>query len=195
MPNEPHTEHELPPASPEVVHKSPAREDTYIQGEKKMPPFHSARHQAIGLTLVVKDIVAYIIEEPRARYDVIIGTDSQGRVIVDFVTAIVVHRVGHGGRYFWQRSHKGPIHSLREKLYTETMLSIETAERFTQLLKEELAAHPSVIYNFEIHVDAGENGPTRDVLREVVGMVRGYGYYVRTKPQSYCASSVADRHA
>jgi predicted RNase H-related nuclease YkuK (DUF458 family) len=33
------------------------------------------------------------------------------------------------------------------------------------------------------------------MIREVVGMVVGNGYTAKTKPESFAASSVADKHA
>jgi len=32
------------------------------------------------------------------------------------------------------------------------------------------------------------------MIREVVGMVNGNGFYARTKPDAYGATSVADKH-
>ncbi len=49
-------------------------------------------------------------------------------------------------------------------------------------------------YNLEIHVDVGEHGDTRDMIKEVVGMVTGNGFVAKTKPQAYAASYVADKH-
>jgi len=49
-------------------------------------------------------------------------------------------------------------------------------------------------YDLEIHIDVGALGPTRDMIREVVGMVNGNGFTARTKPESWGASSVADKH-
>jgi predicted RNase H-related nuclease YkuK (DUF458 family) len=50
-------------------------------------------------------------------------------------------------------------------------------------------------FNLEIHVDIGTGGPTADMINEIVGMIRGSGYEVRTKPEAYCAAVVADRYA
>jgi predicted RNase H-related nuclease YkuK (DUF458 family) len=40
----------------------------------------------------------------------------------------------------------------------------------------------------------GENGDTKQMVQELVGMIRANNFEVRTKPNSYAASSVADRH-
>jgi predicted RNase H-related nuclease YkuK (DUF458 family) len=44
-----------------------------------------------------------------------------------------------------------------------------------------------------IHVDAGNKGPTSRYISEIVGWVRACGFDCRIKPDSYCASSIADR--
>jgi uncharacterized protein len=49
-------------------------------------------------------------------------------------------------------------------------------------------------FNLTIHVDVGPNGETKQMLQEIVGMIKGNGFSVKTKPDSYGASSVADRH-
>lgn len=48
--------------------------------------------------------------------------------------------------------------------------------------------------NIEIHLDIGRNGETRDLIKEVVGMVVGNGYEAKIKPSAYAASHVADRY-
>ncbi len=50
-------------------------------------------------------------------------------------------------------------------------------------------------YDLEIHIDVGEHGRTRELIDEVVGYIRGSGFAVKTKPDAYAASSVADKHA
>ena len=46
-----------------------------------------------------------------------------------------------------------------------------------------------------IHVDAGNSvkGKTRALIPELVGWIRACGYDVRTKPESFVASTIADR--
>jgi predicted RNase H-related nuclease YkuK (DUF458 family) len=43
-------------------------------------------------------------------------------------------------------------------------------------------------------VDIGENGETKSMINEVMGMVRAHNFESRIKPDSYAASKVADRH-
>lgn len=70
-------------------------------------------------------------------------------------------------------------------------MSLELAESLVPSLRS--AVSPAK-YDLEIHIDVGALGPTREMIREVVGMVNGNGYKARTKPESWGASSVADKH-
>jgi predicted RNase H-related nuclease YkuK (DUF458 family) len=145
---------------------------------------------------MVDDLVAFMDEEPDCFYRLVIGSDSKshrlnGEQEIDFVTAVVIHRKGKGGRYFWQKRKIGNLTTLRDKIYTETLLSIKLAEKlvpqFTQRLNGER-------YRLEIHIDVGDVGSTREMIKEVVGMVNGNGFTAKTKPESYGAFVVADKH-
>jgi len=68
--------------------------------------FFNTTSQNLSLDDVVKDIVAYVgtgLKEKRP-YRLIVTSDALARegkgVAVTFVTAIVVHEVGHGARFF-----------------------------------------------------------------------------------------------
>jgi len=140
-----------------------------------------------------RSIFDYISEEPKFKYSIIIGTDSEGFGDVNFVTALMVHRIGRGGRCFITKTKVGNIVELRQKIYQEATLSLDITQLVVKKLKKFLSEE-FLFKGLEIHVDIGENGPTKDMIKEVVGMVRGSGYTVRIKPDSFCASCVADRY-
>lgn len=155
--------------------------------------FRSSLGLQLSVPQVVRAILDFMREEPERRYKITLGTDSEllADKQADFVTAIVVHRIGNGGRYFWRRFNLGKFHTLRDRIIQEVMISLEAAPvLLAELKKEKMAIH----WDFEIHVDVGENGPTKPMIQEVVGMVRAHNIEARTKPESYAASSVADRH-
>lgn len=162
--------------------------------------FHNTNYGEITLGNVIKVIKEYLNEQPKAEYSLIIGTDSQEKVDVltnkkdiNLVTAIVIYRKGNGGRYFWRKKQIKNIRTLREKIYAETLVSLDFARSFVPLLKKTLNGD-TPHYNLEIHVDVGEHGDTREMIKEVVGMVTGNGFIAKTKPDSFAASYVADRH-
>lgn len=137
-------------------------------------------------------ILSFLAAEPERKYQLVVGTDSQPHngSGVDFVTAIVVHRVGTGGVYFWKRVVNKKVYVLRQRMYEEAAMSLEMAETVLALLHRDGITK----YDVEIHVDIGAFGETREMIAEIVGMIRGSGYTVKTKPESYAASKVADRY-
>ena len=158
--------------------------------------FNSPSKGELPTENVIKEISGFVHEVPGSFYRLVIGTDSQtkstnGHPEIDYVTAIVVHRRGKGARYFWRKEKKSRIPVLRDKIYTETQMSLDTAQEFVPLLRR--AVSPAK-YDLEIHIDVGSLGPTRDMIKEVVGMVTGNGFVAKTKPDAWGASTVADKH-
>ena len=141
---------------------------------------------------VVSEINEYMLLKPDSHYKIIVGSDSQplSAQNADFVTAIVVHRVGNGGRYFWRRMNNERVFNLRDRILKEVMLSLETSVDILKILKENI----HIKFDFEVHVDVGPNGKTSELISEVTGMIRAYDFPFKTKPESYAASSVADKH-
>lgn len=145
--------------------------------------------------MTFEGVMASIVDEMRssakARYEILIGTDSSVTLDhVDFVSAIVLHRVGRGGRYFWARRRERHLGSLRQRIWREAWLSFELA----QDVIGHMSARSLLRFDLEIHVDIGENGRTKQMIDEVVGMIIANGFAVRIKPHAFAASSVADKH-
>ena len=147
---------------------------------------------------MISTISDFVDEEPSSFYRLVIGTDSQERRIngsteVDYVSAIIIHRKGKGARYFWKKVKKnGKKPMLRDKIYSETLMSLDIAQSIVPKIRKKISPAK---YDLEIHIDVGPLGPTREMIREVVGMVNGNGFTAKTKPESWGASSVADKHA
>jgi len=160
--------------------------------------FVSPTKGLMSTSTMIDEVSNFVDEEPSSFYRLVIGTDSQekrinGATEVDYVTAIVIHRKGKGARYFWKKIRKsGKKPQLREKIYSETLMSLEIAEKIVPKIRKKVSPAK---YDLEIHIDVGPLGPTREMIREVVGMVNGNGFTAKTKPDSWGASSVADKHA
>lgn len=151
--------------------------------------FNSSDNRKIGLKKLIGEIFDFIQEKPQAAYKLVIGTDSLNAADhSDFVTAIIILRIGNGGRYFWRRIKDKNFKSLRERIYKEVYLSLEIGQQLLKLLEK----NKFYTFDLEIHVDVGQNGETRNLINEVTGLVRGCGFVVKTKPESFAASSVAD---
>lgn len=154
--------------------------------------YNSPSYGQLDTAGLKKRVSAYMTEKKDSHYRIIVGSDSQKMkgVSYDFVVAIAIHRVGAGGIYFWKRDIVPKKMSLKERMYEEALRSLVSAETIFELFRENGISK----YNIEIHVDIGRNGETRDMIAEIVGMVRGNGYDVKIKPDSFGASKVADRH-
>lgn len=143
---------------------------------------------------VIGELVAYINSEPMAQYKITIGTDSEGVKDTHFVTAIAILRIGNGGRYFWTKSEKIFCPTMQDRIYKETMYSITFVQELKSRLKDRLGEDFFWNNKITVHLDVGKNGPTKDLIEAVVGMVRGYGFDAVIKPDSFCAFVLADRH-
>ncbi len=154
--------------------------------------FNSSFGIKLSIPQVVRAISDFIAIDPKWNYKIIVGSDSERRPNdkADFVTAIVVHRVGNGGRYFWRHLEAKNIHTLRDRMWQEVLLSLEISKELTKVLKEAGLEKCA----FEVHVDVGEQGATKTMIQELVGAVRANNFEAKIKPDSFAASKVADRH-
>jgi predicted RNase H-related nuclease YkuK (DUF458 family) len=152
--------------------------------------FCSPSRGPLTFEAMFEDIAEYMKEDPGCNYKLIIGTDSQNRDHVTFVTAVVVHRIGKGGRYYYTKRRDRKISSLRQRIFFEASLSLSVASRIAEQLSRD--GHSKM--NVEIHLDIGQNGETKEMVREIIGMVMGSGFDAKIKPNSYGASKVADKH-
>ena len=186
----------------------------------KQGQFRNPTKGIMAFREVVEELVNYRNEDSISDYRIVIGTDSETREKgVDFVSVVAVHRIGKGGRYFWLRSYDERPFELRTRIYKEATLSLALAQALLEQELEnnhipiavgksimeaikELEKSPGNGFNksiilsneLEIHVDIGQNGPTRAMIKEIVGMIRGSGFYVKIKPEAFAAANVADKH-
>jgi predicted RNase H-related nuclease YkuK (DUF458 family) len=146
---------------------------------------------------VVNEIISYISEKPEKFYDVIVGCDSSSGEEPNFPVAIVVLRVGHGGRFFLKKIHyqNKKFYNLKQRILEEVLLSCQLALNLKEALKEKTQGKN---YNYQlryIHADIGEHGATKDMIKEVIGLIRGNGFEPKIKPEAFVASTVADRYS
>ena len=146
----------------------------------------------LNLDEVVRAIYDFVKLKPQRKYKIIIGTDSSARNEVALITAITIWRVGNGGIHFWTKSEVMKFHGLRERNYKEAIQSITLAQELRGRLKDALG--DEFFWDDQIHIDVGQNGPTKEMIKEVVGMVRGNGFEAKIKPESFAASNIADKH-
>ncbi len=148
---------------------------------------------------VLEELVRYMEEKPESFYDIVVGCDSSSSEEPHFPVALVILRKGEGGRFFLKKvKYKNKkFYNIHQRILEEVLLSCEAAlflrERFNNKVKG-----LDKNYNFQfqyIHADVGENGKTKDMIKEVVGLIRGNGFEPKIKPEAYVASVVADRYS
>lgn len=147
---------------------------------------------------LITEIFGYMAEAKEAKYEVIVGCDSPSSDKPFFPIAIVVLRTGFGGRFFLKKMKYDDIFLKKfvfwkNRILQEVYLSCELALSLREVLEKENTQKFN--YNFQyIHADVGEVGKTKEMVKEVVGLIKSNGFEPKIKPFSFAASNVADRY-
>ena len=160
--------------------------------------FYNPTKGNLKIEKVTDELLKYFSEKPEKFYDVIVGCDSSSGEEPNFPVAIVALRVGEGGRFFLKRiNYKGrKFYNWKQRILEEVLLSCQLALYLRENLEEKInnPGQGNINYQFRyIHADVGENGKTKDMIKEVTGLIKGNGFEPKIKPESFAASSVADR--
>lgn len=166
----------------------------FLQGQ-----FYNPSRGNLSFKGMVKEIMAWISEKPEQFYDIVVGCDSGSGEIPSFPVAVVVLRKGQGGRFFLRKiGYKNrKFYNWKSRVLEEVVLSCELALSLREALQKEMTGlnfRPCYQFRY-IHADVGEAGATKDMIREVIGIIRGNGFEPKIKPEAYVASTVADRYA
>lgn len=155
--------------------------------------FHNVNSGRFTLDQLVDEIKSFVMLNPKRFYKIIIGTDSSSSSPVSLITAVTIWRVGNGAVHFWSKSKERNFSTLRDRIWQEAIVSITLAQEIRSRIQKKFGDDFFWDGN-EIHVDIGENGPTKDLIDSVSGMIRGYNFEPVIKPYAFGASVVADRH-
>jgi len=166
--------------------------------------FFSPSKGDLTLAEVIKEIFGYMQEDPEKQYEIVVGADSPSSDKPFFPIAIVVLRTGFGGRFFLKKMHYDDnflkkMVFWKNRILQEVYLSCELALSLREVLEKEntlrQAQGKGLKYQFEyIHADVGEIGKTKEMVKEVIGLIKGSGFEPRIKPYSFAATVVADRY-
>jgi len=152
---------------------------------------------------VIEEMLNYMEAKPEKFYDIIVGCDSSSGEDPHFPVALAILRVGEGGRFFLKKIkysasvNKKFIH-WKNRILEEVLLSCELALSLRENFEKEIHSlqNKNLHYQFRyIHADIGENGQTKDMIKELTGLIRGNGFEPKIKPEAYVASVVADRYS
>jgi hypothetical protein len=151
--------------------------------------FKSAKGEKLTKERLIKEIENFILTDEKFAYRILVGTDSEYLDYkIDFVSVIVIHRVGHGARYFWRRQIFKTRFGLHERLWQEALLSLNISQELLKILTSK-----KLNFRFELHLDLGTIGKSSSSVKEIINLIRSYGFDVKIKPESYAASKIADR--
>lgn len=166
--------------------------------------FRNVSEKDMTLDEVFSRIQCFMESDPRAAYQLVIGTDAQVHAgHTKFITSVVIMRTGRGA-WFCYRQVIVPreIESLQEKLSLETTFSQEIAMYFDgakRALLEDIIL-PHVYHGAElqlfIDIDAGTDAKrnrTSAFVADMVGRIEAMGLSARVKPEAIVASSVSNR--
>ncbi len=153
----------------------------------------------IDFSEVLNEIFFYFQERPEKFYEVVLGCDSSSQKEPFFPVAIVILRRGEGGRFFLKKikyRHR-KFYNHQQRILEEVFLSCQMALVIKDRLNNEIRGKiPNLKLEFKyIHADVGINGLTRDMIKEVVGLIKGNGFEAKIKPESFAATIVADRYS
>lgn len=132
----------------------------------------------------VEDILSWTREAAQMGQEVHIGTDSlQTGRFTQYVTVVVIHTPGKGGRAAYCREVVPRVTSLRQRLLQEVYKSTEVGLSLGDV--------PGTV---TVHVDANpdEKHMSSKYIQELVGLVVGQGFKHRVKPDAWAASHCAD---
>ena len=166
--------------------------------------FYNLHHKEMVFEDVFRNIKSFMEQQPIADYKLMLGTDSQVHPrLTRFITGIVIQRLGRG---VWACATKTIVErkmtQLHERISYETSLTEEIASLFTEHHKDELIQlilphiYDGATFSIEGHIDigAGKKNRTREFVREMTGRIESSGLEPKIKPESFVASSYANRY-
>ncbi|MBZ9571838.1 hypothetical protein KJA15_00665 [Patescibacteria group bacterium] len=182
--------------------------------------FYNPTRGNLKIEQVMEEMLNYMREKPEKFYDIIVGCDSSSGDDPHFPVAVVILRVGEGGRFFlkkikYPKSLRKKFYNWHQRILEEVLLSCQLALFLRENFEGKISTfiknyggsaeasggggkNLSNPLNYQfcyIHADVGENGQTKDMIREVTGLIRGNGFEPKIKPAAFVASTVADRYA
>jgi len=159
--------------------------------------FYNPTKGYLKFKTVIEEIFHFMKEDPEKEYEIVVGCDSSSGNEPDFPIAIVILRKKAGGKFFLKKIKypRRKFYNLRQRILEEVYLSCELALVLRETLEKEIERRNLKIeYQFQyIHADVGENGVTKDMIKEVIGLIKGNGFEAKIKPEAFAASVVADR--
>jgi uncharacterized protein len=173
------------------------------QKKEEYEYFQNLQEQNMTFDLVFDKIIKFIKLYRNGNFRLMIGTDSQVHDrYTKFITGIVILNEGKGA---WACIRKvivpRKMHHLHERISKETSLTEEVVSLFTEERKNTIIdivlphIYKGATFTMEGHLDigAGNRNKTRIFVEEMVSRIESMGLEPKIKPESFVASSYANR--
>ncbi|OZU89616.1 hypothetical protein CIL03_00270 [Virgibacillus indicus] len=165
--------------------------------------FQNLSQKHMSFEEVFKHITQFMEKDAAGNYYLMFGTDSQVHANhTIFITGIVIQRKQKGA---WACIRKVVIPrqmtNLHERISYETTLTEEVVSLFTEERKNQLIdivlphIYQGASFAIEGHIDIGSENrnKTRIFVKEMVSRMETLGLEPKIKPESFVASSYANR--
>jgi len=167
-----------------------------MQDEQELS-FFNPNLGTLDFDQVVAEVFNYIKGDPEKDYEITLGCDSSSEERPVFPVALVVLKKSEGGRFFltkirYSEKENKRFANLQQRILQEVYISCDIALKFRQAFDKKSVGKANYQFQY-IHADIGENGQTKDMIKEVVGYIKSNGFEAKIKPESFAASIVADR--
>ena len=151
-------------------------------------------HSGSGGSYTFAEVIEKIVETKKDNnsLEIHVGTDSDpnGKKYA-IATGIALRIPGRGACYFWSRDYLNAKYAVNIgfRLEREVADSVVVAEHLKKLIEIDI--------KIIIHVDCNTklNHASGKYAKKLTSYAAGMGYTVKIKPDSWAASSLADKHA
>lgn len=153
---------------------------------------------------VFQHILSFIQVQPNGNHRLIIGTDSQVHSsYTRFITGVVIQREGKGVWACYRSVNIARrIETIQEKVSLETNFTQEVACMFTPKKQKQIIdlvlpyVEKGASFKMVGHLDLGRGtkNKTRIYVDEMIKRIESIGLEAQIKPESFVASSYANRY-
>lgn len=166
--------------------------------------FQNLNEKNMSFEDIFERIVQFMKRDPRGNFRLMVGTDSQiHHTYTLFITGIVIHQERKGA---WGCIRKITVpremSNLHERISFETSLTEDIVSMFSKDRKNQLIEivlphiYKGATFTMEGHIDigSGKRNKTRIFVEEMVARIEAMGIEPKIKPDSFVASTYADRY-
>lgn len=163
--------------------------------------FFNSTQKNMSFSDVIASIRYFIKMNPDSKFKLAVGTHSKvkGRHTC-FTTGIHIHRVGQGA---WccisKQVDSRHYRNMKERIAKETAITYELIHMLNEQLMSTLGDFSATYKNFECkleaHIDIGQKGETRKLIKEMTGYFQEMDIDTKVKPEAFVASSYAGRYS